>query len=596
MKKKFIVNFSEKMKFKLIFKHYWSFVKKRLSCQIIVLSGYALGAIGTTVVVPLIYKRIIDLVSTNPENAYQELIKMIVFLVITIVIYNIFFRVADYLLITSQSEIIKELYDYCLEKLSQQSYAFFSNSFVGGLIAKTKRFVHAFETLQDQIIFQVWMSGIALFSSLIVLWIQSWVLGLAFMAWLFLYGILVFFMVKWQIPKSLANAEADTKTISCYADIISNILTVKMFGASYRELKRFKETTSRQETKRRASWLQQNFWNSAFQSLTIGVFNIAIIWFSVNLWYQGIISAGTIVLVQVYVITSFNVVWSISKNIIRISTALSDAEEMVNLLENEPEIKDVDNPQELTINKGEIEFKNVSFKYENSLTVFENLNLKIKAGEKIALVGHSGAGKTTFIKLLLRFSDVQKGTITIDNQDITKVNQEELRRKISYVPQETYLFHRSLQENISYAKPDACFSEIVQAAEKAQAKEFIEKLPKGYNSLVGERGIKLSGGERQRIAIARAVLKNSLIVVLDEATSSLDSLAEEKIQKALDSLMKNRTTIIIAHRLSTIKKMDRIIVFDQGGIVETGSHLSLIKKKGLYSRLWKSQVGGFIAQ
>jgi ATP-binding cassette, subfamily B, bacterial len=403
-------------------------------------------------------------------------------------------------------------------------------------------------------------------------------------------------MVKWQIPKNLANAQADTRTVSRYADIISNILTIKTFGSSKRELEKFQEVTSNQEKKRRSAWLQQNFWNSMLQSATIGIFNIAIIWFSIDLWKNGAISAGTIVLVQVYVITSFNIVWSISKNVIRISSALSEADEMVRILDQEPEIKDPVNPEKVSITQGLIEFKNVFFKYHDSSHIFRNLNLVIKPGEKVALVGHSGAGKTTIVKLILRFADIQEGEIIIDGQRIKDVNQEELREKISYVPQEPLLFHRSVLENISYAKPSASFSEIVNVSEKAQAKEFIENLPRGYNSLVGERGIKLSGGERQRIAIARAMLKNSPIVILDEATSSLDSLAEEKIQKALDSLIKNKTTIVIAHRLSTIKKMDRIIVFDNGEIKESGSHLSLIKKKGIYSKFWKSQVGGFILQ
>jgi ATP-binding cassette, subfamily B, bacterial len=584
------------MNFKLIFKHYWKFLKKYTKSQVLILIGYGLGAIGTTVIVPLIYKRMVDVVSNQPLNAHEQLSQLVVFLIISIVVYNIFFRVSDYLLINSQSLIIKELYDYSLEKLENHSYSFFSNAFVGGLVAKTKRFAHAFEVLHDQFIFQIWMSGIALLSSLLVLWFQWWILGLAFLIWIILYSFLVRFMVKWQIPKSLANAEADTSTISRYADILSNILTVKMFGSDQRELENFKKVTDRQEKKRTSAWMQDGFWNGMIQSVTIGLFNIAIIWFVIDLWKNDIVSTGTIVLVQVYVITSFNIVWNLSKNIIRISSALSDADEMVKIFEREPEIKDPLNPEKLSVSKGEIEFKNVTFKYENSSPVFENLDLSIKAGEKVALVGHSGAGKTTIVKLLLRFSDVQGGSITIDGQKITQVAQEELRKKISYVPQDPSLFHRSLQENVSYANPQASFSEIVKVVEKAQAQDFIENLPKGYNSLVGERGIKLSGGERQRIAIARAMLKDSPIVVLDEATSSLDSLAEQKIQKALENLIRNKTTIVIAHRLSTIKRMDRIVVFDKGKIAEEGTHRSLLQKKGLYFKLWKSQVDGFIPQ
>ncbi len=585
------------MNFKSILKHYWKFLKKYIPSQVAVLTGFGIGALITTVIIPIIYKNIIDTVSIHPPDAHEQLNLLVIFLILSIIAHNIFFRMGDYFLINSQSKILKELHDYSLEKLQNHSYSFFSNSFVGGLVAKTKRFIHAFETLHDQFIFQFWMSGIALTASLWVLWYQSWKLGFAFLIWLILYSFLVRLMVNWQIPKSLANAEADTMTTSRYADIITNILTMKMFGTGKRELVNFKKTTGHQEEKRTAAWMQQSFWNGIIQSATIGLFNIVIIWIAIDLWKEGIIPAGTIVLVQLYVLTSFNIVWSISKNVIRISSALTDADEMTKILDREPSVKDLPNPDKISISKGRIEFKDVTFTYgESNNPVFDKLDLVIEPGEKIALVGHSGAGKTTIVKLLLRFTDIQKGVITIDGQDISKVSQEELRKEIAYVPQDPSLFHRSLKENIAYAKPEASFSEIISIARDAQAHDFIDRLPKKYDSLVGERGIKLSGGERQRIAIARAMLKNSPIVILDEATSSLDSLAEEKIQKALDRLIKGKTTIAIAHRLSTIRKMDRIIVFDNGKIAETGSHRSLLQKKGIYSKLWKSQVGGFISE
>ncbi len=579
---------------KSIFKHYWKFLEKRILSQALLLIGYGIATIGTTVVVPLLYKEIIDTVSSPPSDVAEKLGKLIIYLALAILVYNAFFRMADYFLIKSQSKIIKELYDYCLQKLQKHSYTFFSNAFVGGLVAKTKRFTHAFEVLHDQFVFHVWMSGVALLSSLIVLWKESWVLGAAFFVWLFTYSFLVYFMVKWQIPKSLVAAQADTETTSRYADAIGNVLTIKMFASFFNELNKFKEITDKQEKKRTDAWMQQNFWNGLFQSVIIGIFNVVIIWFAVNLWINGAISAGAIVLVQVYVLSSFHIVWSISRSVIRGFSALTDADEMVKLLDEEPGVKDPLNPEKLRIKEGKIEFKKVAFGYEDSGLVFNKLDLIIKPGEKVALVGHSGAGKTTIVNLLLRFIDIKSGEIKIDGQDITKVSQDDLRGQISYVPQDPLLFHRTIRENISYAKPEASFFEVVKIAEKAHAHEFIQKLSFSYDSLVGERGIKLSGGEKQRIAIARAMLKNSPIVVLDEATSSLDSLAEEKIQKALLELIKEKTTIVIAHRLSTIKKMDKIIVFEKGDIIEIGTHKELMNKKGTYSKLWESQVGGFI--
>jgi ATP-binding cassette subfamily B protein len=307
-----------------------------------------------------------------------------------------------------------------------------------------------------------------------------------------------------------------------------------------------------------------------------------------------VVSAGTIVLVQVYVVTVFNIVWTISKNIVRASSALTDATEMVKLFEQTPDVLDVAKPKKFEVSLGKIEFKNVGFSYDDGNPLFNNLSFTIAPGERVAFVGHSGAGKTTVTKLLLRFADVTEGAITIDGVDIAKVRQDELRARIAYVPQEPILFHRSLHDNIAYAKPGATHEEVVVVAKRAHAHEFIEQLRWGYDTLVGERGIKLSGGERQRVAIARAMLKDAPILVLDEATSSLDSVSEGYIQEAFAELMNGRTTIVIAHRLSTIQGMDRIIVFGQGGIEEEGTHAELLAKHGKYAELWGSQVGGFL--
>jgi ATP-binding cassette subfamily B protein len=313
------------------------------------------------------------------------------------------------------------------------------------------------------------------------------------------------------------------------------------------------------------------------------------------LWLEGMITAGTLLLVPLYAVTTFNVVWGISKSIIKVSAAFTEAAEMVDIFEQKQDVQDPHNPEPVAISAGVVQFSQVNFGYGSNQQVFSKLDFRIEAGEKVALVGHSGAGKTTITKLLLRFSDISGGDITIDGQSISKILQTDLRQHIAYVPQEPLLFHRTLEENIAYAKPHATKEEIVEVSKKARAHEFIEKLPKGYETLVGERGIKLSGGERQRVAIARAMLKDAPIIMLDEATSALDSLSEQKIQEALWELMAGKTTIVIAHRLSTIQKMDRIIVFDAGAIIEQGSHAELLAQGGTYAELWHSQVGGFIA-
>jgi ATP-binding cassette subfamily B protein len=288
--------------------------------------------------------------------------------------------------------------------------------------------------------------------------------------------------------------------------------------------------------------------------------------------------------------------WEFSSNVIRnYNRSIGDAQEAVATLNTEPAVQDLTRPEKLRIHKGVVDFNNVTFAHTGANdSIFENFSIQIASGEKIGLVGHSGSGKTTFTRLLLRFSDIDDGEILIDDQNIAAIKQNDLRSKIAYVPQEPLLFHRSISENIAYGNTDASDPEIKKAARDAHAAEFIDKLPRRYDTLVGERGVKLSGGQRQRIAIARAMIKNAPILVLDEATSALDSESEKLIQDALWKLMEGRTAIVIAHRLSTIQRMDRIVVLQDGKIVEQGSHKELLAAKGTYANLWAHQSGGFL--
>jgi ATP-binding cassette subfamily B protein len=580
------------MNIKRIFHYYWQSVKPYKWYFFFLIFCYAVGTILASIISPILFKKIIDVVSNTDINLVdsKNLYRLVLFFGINIIIYNIFYRVGDYLIVYFESMSIRRIAFDTFKNLSRHSYSFFTNNFGGSLIAKSRRFVNSFEGITDRISIDFLFATIKITSVFVVLFYYSYKIALTFLIWFILYIFIIRFFIKRKMKLDILNSESDSKVVGVLSDLITNILNLKIFSANNKEYSSYSEVLDFNNKARLKSW---NFSNLQLlvQGFFLAFLQISIIYISIKVWLLGKISTGTIVLVQIYMISLFDSLWNLSRSIGKVVTDLSNAKEMIDILDKPLDILDPENPEELHEGKGEIEFKNVNFEYVEDNQVFSNLNLKIKAGEKVGLVGHSGSGKSTITKMLLRFVDVKDGEILIDGQNIKNVTQDDLRSKISYVPQEPILFHRSIGENIGYSKENATNEEIIESAKKAHAHEFISKLQNGYDTLVGERGIKLSGGERQRVAIARAMLKDAPILVLDEATSALDSISESYIKQALNTLMQGKTAIVIAHRLSTISKMDRIIVLDKGRIVEEGTHEELISKDGSYAKLWNYQTG-----
>ncbi len=502
-------------------------------------------------------------------------------------------RVRDRVNIYYQSAVKTSLVNTAFEKLQQHSYAFIANQFVGSLVRKVNRFERAFEELADQ---AVWGLGSTIIQVIVIgvgIYVLDWRFFVAFALWVPMYVLYVTFMVKRKRPKDLAKAEVDSKATGKLADALTNFHTIKFSGSAEIEEKSMREVMLEVREKMRSSWLA-GWWLDFGQGIIFATVKVVALSSAVYLWSKGQFTVGGITLVYMYLENISDRLWDLGNQIKKIGESLADANEMTEIMLAPLDIVDKPHARKLKVTQGSIQFDKVTFAYFTDNYVLNNFCLDVKPGEKVALVGPSGGGKSTITKLLLRLYDPNQGTVLIDGQDISAVTQVSLRNNVALVPQEPILFHRSLLENIRYGKPNASEKEVIEAAKSARAHDFISKFENGYQTFVGERGVKLSGGERQRVAIARAILKNAPILVMDEATSALDSESEHLIQLAMKNLMHGKTVIVIAHRLSTIMQMDRIAVIEEGKIVEEGKHAELLKaKNGLYQKLWDIQAGGF---
>ena len=422
-----------------------------------------------------------------------------------------------------------------------------------------------------------------------------WQYALALLIFIILFVIAASFGTRFMRPRQKARSHAYNEVSAKLSDSISNMFAVKIDSRETHERQRLDTALDEvvsTEKRVRSGILTVD---SIYQTI-VSLIHISILFASVILIEHDMANAAMIYLMLTYTFNLLSEVKNISRVMRSVYQITGDSEIMLETLAKPISVIDRSKNQ-LQVSAGQMSLEHIAFTHADSdVPLFDNFNLAVRAGEKVGIVGVSGSGKTTLTKLLMRFADPTSGAITIDGTNIATVSQASLHDAIAYVPQEPLLFHRSVAENISYSKPRASDADIRAAAKKAHADTFIEDLADGYDTLVGERGVKLSGGQRQRIAIARAILKDAPILILDEATSALDSESEQLIQQSLETLMKGRTSIVIAHRLSTIAKLDRIIVLNNGTIVEDGTHQELLKKKGTYAKLWSHQSGGFIEE
>ena len=548
---------------------------------------------------PLVTGQLIDktvLSLSAPEKLWGNILPTLILFLTIEVVFQISYACSIYFWNRFASRNLYNIANDSFRKVQRFSSDWHNNTFAGGTVRKITRGMTSFDVYED-ILFRNALPAFVVFVFIVTfMWIRWPVMGmLALGMSVIFFAVSVYTSLKWNAPRFVKSAARDTRIGASLADTITANATVKSFGAEKREDKRFERVVRSWRIRVLNSWHMGNTTDLLRRGMM--VVNGAVSLFAVLYFVErGEATAGDII----FVMNSFWLVAiylrTLGEQLVNLQKAVSEIEDVVVFWQREDKLQDKEGAQPIEITEAKIDLNDVHFMYEGQdQNLFKGLSLSIAPGEKIALVGPSGSGKSTFVKLVQRLYDVESGEVLISGQNIADVTQESLRQNIALVPQDPILFHRSIAANIAYARPRASQEEIIAAAKKAYAHEFIQDLPNGYDTLVGERGVKLSGGERQRVAIARAILADAPILILDEATSSLDSVSEHFIQKALENLTRGKTTITVAHRLSTIKDADRILVFAKGQIVEQGTHHDLVQKDGsTYRKLYEMQAFEFI--
>lgn len=543
-----------------------------------------------SVVQPYVLKVLLDGLAQPQNKSFIELsLKPTILLILLGFIITAVWRFYNFVVLKSLPRIKADIVTITTEHLRDQSYAFFQDELSGDISAKISDLTSNIQNMLNSW-FNISRQALTIFLSILMVGTVSF-----YFSFIFFFISIIFIFMSYYCANSIkpfasAYAKARAKNSGSIVDCFSNVLNMLLFSRENYESEFLANSTAhalREENKMQF----KNMKNASLLGFFAWVLQATSLIVLLYLGNEGLISAGDFAFIFMLSITVIDQIWYLTENLLVVG-------EQAGICENALQTIFTDHMQKmnppdsiLNITQGNVSLSNVNFEYNTENIVIDDFNFNIPGGSKVGLVGFSGAGKSTIVQLITRLYDLKSGEIKIDNQNISEINRRRLREQIAFIPQEPNLFHRSIKDNILYGRPDASDEELTSASKKAHAHEFITSLPDGYNTMVGERGMKLSGGQRQRIAIARAILKDAPILILDEATSSLDSVTEKTIQSSLDTAMKNRTVIVIAHRLSTLLAMDNIAVMDKGRIIEMGSHQTLIDQGGFYKSLWDAQSG-----
>jgi ATP-binding cassette subfamily B protein len=513
---------------------------------------------------------------------------------VAVFVESVLWRLSGFLGMLWSNNVRRHSNDTLIEYTLEHGQTFFSDRFAGSLLNKTRNIIGGMETFVHDWLWSLLNVFVSIIVTYYFLFTVDWRLGACFIAFLAVLVVINMLLIPEKRRRSHTQAAIGSKISGRAVDLFTNASIVRQFVRHKEEISDIKSLSGDWYNAMQRSWVYSEF-TQLLNGFILFLFFAGSVYFLISDWGGQSSSAAEVVFVIALISSLAGRLTFVGRVMTNFARTVGEVEEGLNEIVVSRDVVDAKSALPLTLLKSGIDFKYVNFEFgENK--VFKDFNLTITPGQRVGLVGHSGAGKSTFVSLLLRQHDVTSGSIQIDGQDISSVTQDSLRQAIAVVPQEPLLFHRTIRENITYGKPGATDEEIIAVAKKAQAHDFISQLEKGYDTLVGERGIKLSGGQKQRVAIARAMLKDAPILVLDEATSALDSESEVAIQEALHTLMKGKTVVAVAHRLSTLREMDRIIVMENGQIIEDGTHDELSKAGGVYQRLWEHQAGGFLVE